>query len=41
LRITIALKSRPERNKANREIIAKLAEYFGTSKDIEFVSLQV
>jgi uncharacterized protein YggU (UPF0235/DUF167 family) len=31
--ITIALKSKPERNKANRELIAKLAEYFGTSKD--------
>ncbi|HEY7079484.1 MAG TPA: DUF167 family protein [Nitrososphaeraceae archaeon] len=31
--ITIALKSKPERNKANRELITKLAEYFGISKD--------
>ena len=31
--ITIALKSKPERNKANRELIEKLAAYFGTSKD--------
>jgi uncharacterized protein YggU (UPF0235/DUF167 family) len=31
--ITIALKSKPERNKANRELIERLAAYFGTSKD--------
>ena len=31
--ITIALKSKPERNKANRELVEKLADYFGTSKD--------
>ena len=31
--ITIALKSKPERNKANRELITKLAKYFGTAKD--------
>lgn len=31
--ITVALKSKPERNKANRELIEKLATYFGTSKD--------
>ena len=31
--ITIALKSKPERNKANRELVEKLADYFGVSKD--------
>jgi hypothetical protein len=31
--ITIALKSKPERNKANRELVEKLADYFGTSND--------
>jgi uncharacterized protein YggU (UPF0235/DUF167 family) len=31
--ITIALKSKPERNKASRELVEKLADYFGTSKD--------
>ena len=31
--ITIALKSKPERGKANREMIEKLAEYFRISKD--------
>ena len=31
--ITIALKSKPERNRANRELVEKLADYFGTPKD--------
>lgn len=31
--ITISLKSKPERGKANRELIQKLADYFGTGKD--------
>ncbi|MGB0028635.1 MAG: DUF167 domain-containing protein [Nitrososphaeraceae archaeon] len=31
--LTISLKSKPERNKANRELLEKLADYFGTSKD--------
>ena len=31
--ITITLKSKPERGKANREMIEKIAEYFRISKD--------
>jgi uncharacterized protein YggU (UPF0235/DUF167 family) len=31
--ITISLKSKPERGKANRELIQKLADYFGIGKD--------
>ena len=31
--LTISLKSKPERNKANRELLEKLGDYFGTSKD--------
>lgn len=31
--ITISLKSKPERGKANRELIERLADYFGTGKD--------
>ena len=31
--ITIALKSKPERNKPNRKLVEKLAAYFGISKD--------
>ena len=31
--ITIALKSKPERGKTNREMIEKIAEYFRISKD--------
>ncbi|MGA7898034.1 MAG: DUF167 domain-containing protein [Nitrososphaeraceae archaeon] len=31
--ISISLKSKPERNKANRELIERLATYFVTSKD--------
>ncbi|MGA7897519.1 MAG: DUF167 domain-containing protein [Nitrososphaeraceae archaeon] len=31
--LTISLKSKPERNKANRELLEKLADYFGTPKD--------
>jgi uncharacterized protein YggU (UPF0235/DUF167 family) len=31
--ITISLKSEPERGKANRELIQKLADYFGISND--------
>jgi uncharacterized protein len=31
--ISISLKSKPERNKANRELIERLATYFGTSTD--------
>jgi uncharacterized protein YggU (UPF0235/DUF167 family) len=32
-KLTISLKSKSERNKANRELLEKLADYFGTSKD--------
>ena len=32
--IIIALKSKPERNKANRELIEKLAQYSGTSNEV-------
>jgi uncharacterized protein len=31
--ITVSLKSRPERDKANRELIQKLADYFEIDKD--------
>jgi uncharacterized protein len=31
--LTISLKSKPERNKANRELLEKLADYFATSTD--------
>ena len=31
--ITISLKSKPERGKANLELIQKLAGYFGVAKD--------
>jgi uncharacterized protein len=31
--ITISLKSRPERGKANLELIKKLADYFGVAQD--------
>jgi len=31
--ITVSLKSKPERGKANRELIERLADYFGTGKD--------
>ena len=31
--ITISLKSKPERGKANLELIQKLADYFGVAKD--------
>jgi uncharacterized protein len=31
--ITISLKSKPERGKANLELIQKLAGYFGVTKD--------
>lgn len=31
--ITISLKSKPERGKANLELIQKLADYFGVTKD--------
>ena len=31
--ITISLKSKPERGKANRELIQNLADYFGIGKD--------
>jgi uncharacterized protein YggU (UPF0235/DUF167 family) len=31
--ITVSLKSRPERGKANRELIQKLADYFEIDKD--------
>lgn len=31
--LTISLKSKPERNKANRGLLEKLADYFGTPKD--------
>jgi uncharacterized protein len=31
--ITVSLKSRPERPKANRELIQKLADYFEIDKD--------
>ena len=31
--ITISLKSRPKGGKANQELIEKLADYFGVSKD--------
>jgi uncharacterized protein (TIGR00251 family) len=31
--ITICLKSRPERGKANRELVERLASYFEVSKD--------
>jgi uncharacterized protein len=31
--ITISLKSRPERGKADRELIQKLADYLGIGKD--------
>ncbi|MDQ5868652.1 MAG: DUF167 domain-containing protein [Thermoproteota archaeon] len=31
--ITICLRSKPERGKANKELIGKLANYFGVSKD--------
>jgi uncharacterized protein (TIGR00251 family) len=37
--ITISLKSKPERGKANRELIQKLADHFGVSKDkIDIIS---
>jgi uncharacterized protein YggU (UPF0235/DUF167 family) len=32
-KISVSLRSKPERNKANMELIEKLADYFGTSKD--------
>jgi len=31
--ITVSLKSKPERGKANLELIQKLASYFGVAKD--------
>jgi uncharacterized protein len=31
--LTISLKSKPERNKANTELLEKLADHFGISKD--------
>lgn len=31
--ITVSLKSKPERGKANRELIQKLADYFEIDKD--------
>ncbi|MGB8188313.1 MAG: DUF167 domain-containing protein [Nitrososphaeraceae archaeon] len=31
--IIICLRSKPERGKANKELISKLANYFGVSKD--------
>ena len=31
--IIICLRSEPERGKANKELISKLANYFGVSKD--------
>jgi uncharacterized protein len=31
--LTISLKSKPERNKTNRELLEKLADYFRTSND--------
>jgi uncharacterized protein len=31
--ITISLRSRPEEGKANRELIEKLADYFGVNTD--------
>ena len=31
--ITICLKSKPERGKANKELVEKLASYFEVSKD--------
>jgi uncharacterized protein len=38
--ITIALKFKPERGKANREMIEKLAEYFRISKDRIYILFQ-
>lgn len=31
--ITVSIKSKPEKGKANRELIQKLADYFGIGKD--------